>query len=499
MKRYPSSYEGAETAPAHCIALLERASVSSGVVLDLGCGRAPLAEPVKEHGFEYVGVDVDAEALAEVEERGFETHRVDLGGSEAELAAALHQVLSGRRIAAIFAADLLEHLLRPDALLRALRSLEGAGSLIVSVPNATHLNVAAKLLLGRWDPTECGLLDDTHIRYFSEAELVRLFEGTGWRQVDVADTDNPESPDQLFPADAPALRPGTPVRDLLRRLRGGGEAHGSTYQFVRRFEPGEPAPSTPYRWAVDPESGEKRAFASVLVQASGAGDERVRGDLSAQTAADFETVAAGGGAAGLNAAIEAAGGRYLLFLDANTRVAPGWVDAFRVEESLSGRVLKAAAVSVRGGRLASANATELIEAGRPLRINALDLLAQERLGPTVPAAYAVPLDAVRSAGLRFETEHAAAAATVFLMRAAELCGVLALDQVTVAVARGALDDAEDELAAVAESLDNAPIILPARSAGRILNLRRAASASPRWRVGSWLRQAKRRREAGRRG
>jgi 2-polyprenyl-3-methyl-5-hydroxy-6-metoxy-1,4-benzoquinol methylase len=253
MKRYPSSFEGAETAPAHCVALIEAAPASSGVVLDLGCGRAPLAEPVRELGFDYVGVDVDADALAEVRERGFETHQVDLGAAEEELGAALRDVVAGRPLAAIVAADLVEHLAHPDALLRALRSLEGADSLIVSVPNVTHLNVGAKLLLGRWDSTEQGLLDDTHVRYFSEAALIRLFNASGWRQADEADTQNPDSPDQLFPPDAPPLRPGTPVRDLLRRLRDGSEPNGSTYQFVRRFEPGDVA-GAPHRWAVEPTS-----------------------------------------------------------------------------------------------------------------------------------------------------------------------------------------------------------------------------------------------------
>ena len=82
-----------------------------------------------------------------------------------------------------------------------------------------------------------------------------------------------------------------------------------------------------------------------------------------------------------------------------------------------------------------------------------------------------------------------------MTRAAEVCGVLAIDAVTVASARGAFGDAESELAAVAESFDGAPMILPAGSASRILKLRRAAAGSPRWRVGSWLRQAKSRREA----
>jgi SAM-dependent methyltransferase len=499
MKRYPSRYEGPDTAPARCLHLLERASPPTGIVLDLGCGRAPLAEPVKELGFEYMGVDIDRAALAEVSERGFETHELDLAGTEEELARALREIVAGRRLSAVLAVDLLEHLIEPDALLRALRPLSSGGSLIVSLPNITHLNIAAKILLGRWDPTECGLLDDTHLRYFSDGELARLFSGTGWRQVAAADAENPDSPDQRFPADAPTLRPGTPARDLLRRLRSASEPNGDTYQFVRHFVPSDVPIQTPYRWAVEPEADEDRVFASVLVPAGQTGDathERLLRDLAAQTVKGFEIVDVPNGIEGWNSGIDAAAGRYLFFLEATTRISPRWIESFQVPEPLGGRVLKAGVVSVAARKLGGEDTGSLVETGKPLRINPLDLLAQERLGPTVLAAYAVPVDAVRAAGLRFEAEYRNAGPTVFLMRAAELCGVLALDEVTVAVERGAFEDAESELAAVADSLDRAPIILPARSAGRILTLRRAASASPRWRVGSWLRHLKGRREHG---
>ena len=78
---------------------------------------------------------------------------------------------------------------------------------------------------------------------------------------------------------------------------------------MRRFEPGEPAA------AAVPLGGpaaddEPAAFASVLLQAGGAVGERLRADLAAQTATDFETVDVADGPEGLNNAIDAAAGRY---------------------------------------------------------------------------------------------------------------------------------------------------------------------------------------------
>lgn len=495
MKRYPSRLEGPETAPARCIGLLEKASEPTGVVLDLGCGRGPLAEPVKERGFEYVGVDIDRDALAEVAGRGFETHYLDLGAEEADLTTGLREILGARRASAVITADLLEHLVAPEKLLRAARELGEDVSLIVSIPNITHLNVGAKLLLGRWDPTERGLLDDTHLRYFSENVLGRLLGATGWRQVDVADAEDPDSFDQRFPEDSPTLRPGTPARDLLRRLRSAAEPHASTYQFVRRFVPGDAPSQEGFRWALDPEADRDRPFASVLLRAANgesAPPHRLLADLEAQSAKGFETLEVAAGPEGWNRGIESAAGRYLLFLGAECRVAPGWIESFEdVPEPLGGRILKAGAVAIPSSRLADDRAEALVASGKPIEVNSLDLLAPEPPGPTVLPAYAVPADAVRAAGLRVEPHWGDASLTVFLSRVAELTGVLPLGATTVAVSDAARGD-DDALDSVAESLDAAPLILPAGSATRILVMRRALRRSLRWRARRRLRQLKRR-------
>ena len=54
---------------------------------------------------------------------------------------------------------------------------------MVSVPNVAHFDLGLRLLCGRWLPTETGMLDSTHLRFFTQETLERMFERCGWRVV----------------------------------------------------------------------------------------------------------------------------------------------------------------------------------------------------------------------------------------------------------------------------------------------------------------------------
>ena len=236
MKEYPDHFleEGSH---GHCYELLAEAKLGDGVVLDLGCATGQLAEPFAALGNTYVGADIEAGALAELTERGFEGHVVDLSVGVDELAAAIEEVLDGRPLAAVLLLDVLEHLMDPVQALRGIAKLaerHPGVELVVSIPNVTHLDVGIKLLMGRWDMTDTGLLDDTHVRFFNEDRVRTTLAEAGWAEAAVKDVALPVS-DQLFPVDAPALRPGTPLRQLLYRIRTAADPHAETYQFVRRF------------------------------------------------------------------------------------------------------------------------------------------------------------------------------------------------------------------------------------------------------------------------
>ena len=297
MKEYPREF-GEEGSHGHCHRLLARSGLRGGLVLDLGCSSGPLAEPVADLGFDYVGADIDqAAGRARSWPAGFEGHVLDLSGDEDAVHGALAALVGDRPLAAVLLLDVIEHLVDPGPLLRALARLDaerGGVHLIASIPNVTHVDVGIKLLLGRWDLTKIGLLDDTHVRFYNERLVNETLAGGGWVEADADDVVNPFS-DQLFPADAPALRPGVPIRQLLWRLRMAAAGHGETYQFVRRYvrdpEAAAAVPRAPV-YEVIPDDDDK-TFLAVIVGPSGGGPDAAAplfGDLAAQTTDDLEVV-----------------------------------------------------------------------------------------------------------------------------------------------------------------------------------------------------------------
>jgi 2-polyprenyl-3-methyl-5-hydroxy-6-metoxy-1,4-benzoquinol methylase len=84
----------------------------------------------------------------------------------------------------ILIADVLEHLAWPEEPLRNLRRhLRPSGRLIVSLPNVAHWSVRRALLRGRWQLTERGLMDRTHLRWYTRKTALALIEGTGYHPV----------------------------------------------------------------------------------------------------------------------------------------------------------------------------------------------------------------------------------------------------------------------------------------------------------------------------
>lgn len=79
--------------------------------------------------------------------------------------------------------DVLEHMLDPQSAVGAATAhLARGGSLFASIPNVRHFSVLWPLLTrGRWDYADDGLLDRTHVHFFTRATMVELFERSGWR------------------------------------------------------------------------------------------------------------------------------------------------------------------------------------------------------------------------------------------------------------------------------------------------------------------------------
>lgn len=81
-------------------------------------------------------------------------------------------------------ADVLEHLVDPWSLLKRIRSrVSGQMSIVACLPNAQHWSVQARINCGQLVYEDSGLLDRTHLRWFSRLTIIDLFQSTGFRIV----------------------------------------------------------------------------------------------------------------------------------------------------------------------------------------------------------------------------------------------------------------------------------------------------------------------------
>ncbi len=152
-------------------------------VLDVGCASGYLAEALKQRGCEVSGVDADAD-LAELARPHLE--KVIVADVEA---CDLVEVFGAGSFDVIVFGDVLEHLRDPLPVLRQARPLlaEG-GTVVASVPNIAHGSIRLALLQGRFEYQPTGLLDNTHLRFFTLDTLEQLLRDAGLVAVEVRRT-----------------------------------------------------------------------------------------------------------------------------------------------------------------------------------------------------------------------------------------------------------------------------------------------------------------------
>ena len=160
--------------------LLELIEGAPRRVLDLGCAAGHCGQVLKERfpGMAVVGVDANRAAAEAAATRLDHVVCARLDG----LDFAAHGIAE-RSFDAIIAADILEHLVNPWKLLERLAALVApGGQLMASIPNVRNLALLSRALQeGRWEYQPQGLLDITHLRFFTLREMQHMFAETGWR------------------------------------------------------------------------------------------------------------------------------------------------------------------------------------------------------------------------------------------------------------------------------------------------------------------------------
>jgi 2-polyprenyl-3-methyl-5-hydroxy-6-metoxy-1,4-benzoquinol methylase len=181
-----------------------------GTILDIGCGTGAVGRSLKQRGCGMVyGVEVVAQA-AEAAKSIYD--RVDAADVET-----FGFPYEKDFFDYVLCADVLEHLKDPWALLRRIRPLlKPSGTLIASIPNIRNRGIIADLLRGNWDYRDSGIMDNTHLRFFTFNGIVRMFVQSGYTLKDVAPVAAAEAEAMLDSWKQSGLQ--TRIRDMVKLL-----------------------------------------------------------------------------------------------------------------------------------------------------------------------------------------------------------------------------------------------------------------------------------------
>lgn len=145
-------------------------------IVEVGCSTGALAHALRQErpGVHFVGLELDPRA-AEV--AGHFCDRVEQADIEAMDDAAFARLAD--RDCWIFG-DVLEHLRDPWRVLRRVaRVLPPGGCVVASIPNAQHWSIQARLAIGEFRYEPAGLMDRSHLRWFTRVTLFELFKSAG--------------------------------------------------------------------------------------------------------------------------------------------------------------------------------------------------------------------------------------------------------------------------------------------------------------------------------
>ena len=200
-------------------ALIAQAVGHDKRVLDVGCAAGDFAEVLAGRGCEVTGIEIDPEAARRAERY---CERVIVGDVEH---LDFESDLDEGSFDVVVFGDVLEHLKDPLAVLKRLKPcLQPEGYAVASIPNVAHGSVRLALLQGRFRYRTLGLLDETHLKFFTRESVERLFEDAGFLITDLKHTSR-----GIFDTEVEVEQAAVP-EEVLRMVREDPESF--TYQFV---------------------------------------------------------------------------------------------------------------------------------------------------------------------------------------------------------------------------------------------------------------------------
>jgi len=197
-ERYPIK---ADRHSSHSQILKECGQGNGRRLLDVGCAGGHLAAALAGQGWNVTGIEYDETDAQVAKERGLD---VIVGSAESAFA-----TLTEKFDVIVFA-DVLEHLVDPQSVLSLAKNhLTPSGRIVISIPNIAHLSIRLQLLLGSFNYTDRGILDRTHLHFYTKKTLTEMITKAGLEITQIRAT--PAPIEEVFPA----LRTVRPLRLLL--------------------------------------------------------------------------------------------------------------------------------------------------------------------------------------------------------------------------------------------------------------------------------------------
>jgi O-antigen biosynthesis protein len=143
-------------------------------VLDVGCSSGGLGKKlIEEKKCRVYGVDFSPKSIKNASKILHKAKLFDLDSVKVPF--------SKEKFDVIVFADVLEHIKNPECILeRFSKILKKDGVIIASIPNIAYVSARINHLFGKWDYYETGLMDKTHIKFFTSKTINELFLKTGY-------------------------------------------------------------------------------------------------------------------------------------------------------------------------------------------------------------------------------------------------------------------------------------------------------------------------------
>lgn len=158
--------------------LLSLIPETSAKIIEVGCSSGALAKAFKQKNSncKYIGIEIDSDYIELAKRYCDECLNIDIENVDDNF------YLNNSDCDCWVFGDTLEHLRDPWLVLKKIReNIQFNGKVVACIPNAQHWSLQVKLSIGDFRYEDQGLLDKTHLRWFTRQTIIEMFEQAGFK------------------------------------------------------------------------------------------------------------------------------------------------------------------------------------------------------------------------------------------------------------------------------------------------------------------------------